>query len=127
MNIEEKLIEWEYTANELKLLRKKEADMRRVLVDELLKHSDTQEGRDVTEFVQFNAVVNIKVNRNVDDAALTSIINDLSDDERASIVYKPSLDMRRYRKLPDSSILHSVVTAKPGMPTLKLDWIPEGE
>lgn len=123
--LRQKLVEWEFAANDLKLAKDHEAKLRLVCVDELIGSRDVYEGSDKTTFDSFIAVLTARVNRNVDATALESIWEDLTEEEKACINYKPRLNLAKYRKLPDDSILHSVITESPGVPTLKLDWIPE--
>lgn len=62
-----------------------------------------------------------KVTRSLDEEALRSISDNLNDEERECLKYKASLDTRKWRKLPDDSLLHEAVVEKPATPTLVVE------
>ncbi len=61
-----------------------------------------------------------KLGTKVDKDALKSIWPNLSKEERAAIRFKPDVDAKEYKKLDKKSILHQVITSKPGTPSLEL-------
>lgn len=66
----------------------------------------------------------VKAENNVsyamDEAALNQVYAELTLEDRGAFKYKPSLVMATYKKLPESSLLHEIVTSKPTSPILKV-------
>jgi hypothetical protein len=60
------------------------------------------------------------VTHNIDEAALQSMVTELTPEERNAIKYKPSLLLRPYKQLSPESILHDAVVVRPNAPTLKV-------
>ncbi len=122
-NIKERLKEWRKLARLLAKYKKSEFALRKDIAEATLKPDD------------FNALGNGKVTvedgnteyaivRNtvlgVDKAVLEAIYQDLSDEEKAVIKYEPKLDLRKYRNLPEDSILHDAVVSRLAAPIIKL-------
>jgi len=60
------------------------------------------------------------VSFNLDEPLVNQMFSELSDAEKSALVFKPSLILKVYKKLPENSLLHSAVTVKPSAPTLKI-------
>ena len=65
-------------------------------------------------------VISRGINLSLDKDVLDSINEELTEEERQCVVYKPGMDKRRYDKLPEDSLLMTAVTAKPALPTIKV-------
>ena len=116
-----KVLKWKAMADKLKKLKKEESDLRRAICEEVLQ------GQVGVVKVVINGGVKVKATgketQNVDSVALQAIWSDLSNAEQNSIVWKPSLVAKNYKKLPSDCILNQVITTKPAMPTLKVEEI----
>ena len=122
-NLEQRLGEWAETQAKLKTLKAVEALMRREICTEILAERGMQDGRvTVSEnFANFRAKATQSLSYKVDDKALRAIWPELTEFEQAAVVYKPSLAMAVYKKLPYDSLLQDVITTTLAMPTLKVE------
>lgn len=66
-------------------------------------------------------VATSKVTRSLDNEALSTMMSDLSDEEKDCVKFKPSLDTRKWRKLPEDCLLNQAVIEKPATPTLTVE------
>jgi hypothetical protein len=70
----------------------------------------------------FKVKVTRGVSRSVDSDVLLEILDDLTDEERACVIYKPSLDAKRFLFLPRNSVLSRAVIIKPSQPTVEVEF-----
>ena len=119
---ENTVLTWLSLSQRLKDLKAEEASLRRQLCSELF---EGKEGEFKTQLKLGSVVVTGKssVNRKIDQAVLNTIIDELSDEERMCIRYKPELELKSYRKLPENSLLHECITESPAMPTLDVEFL----
>lgn len=104
---------------ELAKVKKQELELRKELCNELFE-GRVGEFKKEFETDRYEVEAQSKVTHNIDKTAFAAIVDELSDEELECIRYKPELDIRKWRKLPEDAILHEVVTEKPATPTLKI-------
>ncbi len=116
---QELLLEYIKIACSLKELKEAELKIRKYLCEVVFSG---QQGELSAKFETKNFSFEAKsvVNRSVDVGVLASINSDLTEEEASIIRYKPSLDLRKYRALPATSLLQEAVIIKPGTPQLKV-------
>jgi len=113
-------ITWQEMVTELKELKAKEMKARLMLCGFILG-GEVGEFKDVTLLDGYKITTNSKVSRKLDEGVLSALMSDMTDTDKNAVRFKPSLDLRAYRKLPDDSLLHEAVTVSPATPTLKLE------
>lgn len=91
------------------LVLSKDVEMK--LRKEIIEKEGT--GEFVHNGVEYKAAQGI--NRTIDDSALESIWDDLPQDDKDCINFKPKV---QYAKLDEASILWDIITEKPATPTL---------
>ena len=77
------------------------------------------------EGLEMDIVVTLKLGRTLDKDALKTIWADLSEEQRDTIEYKPSLDLKAYKQLLTNDAageLINVVTEKPGLASVTLKY-----
>jgi len=120
MKMTTKLEQWFEISNLLKEARVKEAELRRELCAAIIGDTQMENGRVTVKGTAYH--LDYKASQaltyNIDKPVLESMWSSLSDIERASVVYKPSLSLTLYKKLPEDSLLHEAITTKLAMPTL---------
>ena len=118
-----KLSTWYEMSKLLKATKIREAELRRELCEEFIGNTPMVNGRVTVkghqEHFEFKAVQALTYR--VDQAALETLWNNLTDLEKAAIVYKPSLSLTAYKKLPEDCLIHEAVTSTLSMPTLQLE------
>jgi hypothetical protein len=121
MGLMEKIGRWHTLAQQLKEIKAEEMQLRKEICGHILQNK-VPPCSDVLTFSGSDTILEAKqtVSHNIDEAALQSMVGDLDLEERNCIKYKPSLVLRPYKKLPDTSILHDAVIVKPSAPTLKV-------
>ncbi len=101
----------------LKELKATEMAARKFLCHSILQGKEG-EFKEALELDGYEIVVNSRVSRKLDEGMLSALSDDLTDEDKNAIRYKPSIDLRAYRKLPDSSLIHEAVTVSPATPSL---------
>jgi len=119
-----KLKEWAEMSRELKKLRDAEAVLRREICAGIIANTPMENGRVTvkgeSEDMDYKAVQTLTYK--VDQAAVQALWANLSDTEKEAVVFKPNLALANYKKLPESSLLHEVVTTVLAMPTLEVKF-----
>lgn len=110
--------EWANVKEELARLQKKERDLRLQIAPEVLK--DKLEGSKTDTIDGWKLSATAVINYSVDEDELELRKNELTQRDWEALRYKPSVVAARFRRLDNDSILHRIVTAKPGMPQLKV-------
>ena len=118
-----KIIKWLQASAKLQHYKAIEAELRKEIADAILEGKATGVHHDYR--LGYHIKATKKTNISVDELALAAIWNDLSEAEKDSIKYKPSLVSKNYKKLDDSSMLDHCIIAKPGMPGLEITLIEE--
>lgn len=113
-----KIQEWLSIKEEIEELQKKERELRVVIARHVLDGKVEGSRTDVIDGIKLSAtgVVSYKL----DQAELSIIYDDLSDDEKECVRYKPELNLKNYRKLSADCELSRVITSREGMPQLKV-------
>ncbi|RKX64884.1 MAG: hypothetical protein DRP42_05720, partial [Tenericutes bacterium] len=57
----------------------------------------------------------------LDQATLSALIPELTDEEREAIDYKPTLKISAYKKLGPKSLLHEAVESRNAAPTISIE------
>ncbi len=68
----------------------------------------------------FKVKAKIDTTYKLDEAVINQIFEKLSDEEKGALKFRPELNLKMYKKLSDSSLLHAAVTTKPASPTLEI-------
>lgn len=117
----EAILAWQIAKEKLNQLKDYELRLRKVVTDSIL--GDKLEGSKTEKAFDFKLTAKAVVNYTIDKAALELYANRLTDEELECIKYEPKVVESKYKKLPEDSLLHRVVTAKPGTPQLSLEEI----
>lgn len=113
--------EWLEAANQLKIAKAVELKLRKKICEKIL--GDKIEGAvtELAHYKRFKVTATAKLNRSIDRSVLEAIWEDLTDDEKECVDYKPSLKLAEYKKIEQTGgKLLDAVTVKPGTPTLKV-------
>ena len=113
-----RLLAWQDAKEILDVAKEKELELRNELCSEILKDK-TKGSVSVSKF-GFKAKATAKMNAKLDVDDLKAIFTKLSAEEKACIKYKPELITKKYKDLPENSILHKAVSEKPGTPSFEL-------
>jgi len=124
MTIEDSITEWEKMKGDLDYAKKRENDLRIDICEFLLKEEST--GAHKYEYGSFSVTATKKVNRKLDAALLEAIYDDLPEDEKDCIAFKPSLIAAEYKEA-NTPHLDSCIITTDAMPTLSIKHDPIGE
>lgn len=123
MNIKE----WKVLQDKMKYYKDAEATARRILCEKYVKGVEMVKGvarvRDTEDGHKYKAEQKFTYSLDVEE--LRVIWDDLTEEEQACIVTKPSLWESPYKKLPEDSLLHQAIVTKLAMPTLEAELLPE--
>lgn len=111
--------EWMQLQAQLKEIKAREMSLRKEICSAILKDTPLP----VRKKYEVNGLVlevDGKVTYSLDATVVNSLFDDLEDADKSSLDFKPSLKLREYKKLPESSLLHEAVTIKPAAPVLKI-------
>jgi hypothetical protein len=108
--------EWLDVATQLAVLKQRELELRNKIAPTIL--GNKQEGSKTCTLDGYKLTAQARLNYSIDHAALAEVYEQLTEEEASCIVFKPDLKIPLYRKLPESSLLRQVVTAKPGQAQL---------
>lgn len=118
----ELLDEWLKLKSELDAIKKKEADLRKILFQGAFPNP--VEGTNTATLEDGTIVKGThKITRNIDEAALPAILEQMPEAVRGNLVaYKPSLATSAYRKLTaeERKIFDQALIIKVGTPTLEV-------
>ena len=112
--------EWEQARDDLKKLKAKELVLRKSICQAMFDSADKfTTSQKLDDGRTLKAI--IKINRKIDEAALSSMWNELTATEQAVFKMVPKLQLRLYRQLDDFSLVHEAVTEQPSpTPVLEL-------
>lgn len=114
--------QWQDTKAELESLKRKEAQLRKILFQGAFPNP--VEGVNTITLVDGTIIKGThKITRNIDEAALPAILGQLPEAVRGNLVaYKPSLSVAVYRKLTaeERKTFDQALIIKPGTPTLEV-------
>lgn len=118
----ELLDEWLQLKAELAAIKKREADLRQMLFEGAFPNP--VEGTNTVALEDGTIVKGTyKISRNIDEAALPSVLEQMPEAVRDNLVaYKPSLSVAVYRKLTaeERKTFDQALIIKPGTPTLEV-------
>ena len=107
----------------LKYWKDKELELRTKLCNELLEGKEVGTHDFIKNGYKLKAVK--KINHKIDADILSSIWNDLSEDEQAAIKMEPKLLVREYKGVADHTTLDHAITVTPAIPTLTVEYVTE--
>ena len=121
------IAKWKELELSLKVLKSKEADMRRVICSYIINKKEMVKGRvTVKDRVEgYDVKATQTLNYSFDLAVLGTVWKELTQAEKDCVKMKPEIVLGDYKKLPDDSLLHEAVITKLGMPTLDVEEIGE--
>lgn len=120
---ERSVVLWMTALGKLNHLKETETSLRREIADHILNGKiKGSKKKNVGKFVM---VATAKINESPDKDELKAIWPTLTKAEKACIRFKPELIAKKYAELPNDARIKSVITAKPGMPSLELKSIME--
>lgn len=111
------LNDWVDIKNQLTELQAKERSMRTLLAESLL--GDKQEGSLTGLIDGVKCTAKAVMNYTVDRAELDMIWDSLTEEEKACIVFKPSVKPGAYNKLKNPTLARAI-TKKSGLPQLEV-------
>ena len=118
----DKIENWIELSDLLQTIKEKEAELRREIAKDLLEGVQYKNGnRSYKQLIRVgHGLLTAKegTNYRVDKIILETLWEKMTDLEKASIRWKPELNLPAYRKLDDQSLVHESVTSSPAMPTL---------
>jgi len=125
MELQERLELWVKTKEKLVELRDMESTMREELCNEIFPR--LTEGTNTAMRGDIKVKCVLKVNRSLDEAALSAVIQQLHQlkvDTRNVFEYKPTLKLTGYKNLNKEAkaIADECITSKPGSKTLEVDF-----
>ena len=114
------LVEYREIQKQAKAIREKEVELRKKIASYLLKGKG--EGTHKFDFGDFEVKAVKKMNYSLDDDLLSTLWEDMSNEEREAVKFKPSLVIREYKQIEPESreTLDLCVVVKPGMPTISI-------
>lgn len=113
---------WRDMSMRLKKLKEEEMALRKEICGKILAGMSLP----ATKKHEFNGMrITAKgaLSYNVDEAVLKSVWNELGGIEKQAIKWKPSIVMKTFKDLPESSMLMEAIITKPAAPTLKVEDI----
>lgn len=118
----DRLSRWIKMSADLKLIKAQEADLRRELCAEIIADAQMKKGRcTVKSELEGRTVKAVQtLGYTIDEAALASIWEALSETDKTALKMKPTLKLAQYKKLSEYSLLHEAVISKLAMPTLEV-------
>lgn len=111
--------DWLEASDKLKQAKADELALRNHIID--LHQGDTIEGARTDRFEGFKIVTTAKLNRSIDVAVLDAIWEDLPDDQKECVDFKPSLKLSKYKEVEKAGgMLLQAITTKPAQASLKV-------
>ena len=115
----ENIRNWISLAAQLKSVKAQEMSARKDIVKNIL--GENISGTKHAAFGEIQVTCAATESLSVKREDIMSIQDTLTEEEKARIEWKPSIKKRDYDKLPDDSILRTVVTLKVNTPTVKYE------
>lgn len=116
-----KCLDWLQASTLLKKFKKKELSLRNEIISE---HGSTKiDGTEKQTIDNLEIIFSFGLTKSIDRAALDTVWDVLSEEEKSCIDWKPVLKAKEYKALkesnPDSELLN-YITEKPAQSTLKI-------
>lgn len=118
--LEEKLERWHEMSIELKQIKSDEMKLRKEIADEISRDHTGTYKETVGDYL---VTVNRKLQRKVDEQALSAIISGLDEDELSCLKTSNTIVVANYNTLSHKAMLHEAVIIKTGTPELKLKHV----
>lgn len=115
----QKIAAFKSIQKQLKDIKKKEADMRIEICDELLRRKPV--GTHSFNIGNFRLKVTKKITTSIDKVMLEALYDDFTPEEAACFAFNPSFQSSKYKLLEDSSHVDEVLETKPAMPTIVIE------
>lgn len=117
-NMNEVIENWVAAKNELAALQKVERELRAQIAETVLEGK--LEGSKTSIIGDWKLSATAVINYTVDSDALELRKAELSAADWAAMTFKPTVVASKLKKLSNDSVLHKIVSAKPGMAQLKV-------
>lgn len=121
-----KCLDWLQASTLLKKFKKKELSLRNEIISE---HGSTKiDGTEKQTIDNLEIIFSFDLTKSIDRAALDTGWDNLSEEEKACIDWKPALKLKEYKALKESnpkSLLLRCITEKPAQGTLKMVYLDE--
>jgi hypothetical protein len=116
--------EWMAAYETLQQAKADELRLRNAICDTHL--TEKLEGTETTIYGNLKIAVTARLHRTIDRPVLDSIWEDLSEEEKAAVDFKPNLKLTQYKQLEaNGSLITEAVTVKPGQASLKITEIED--
>lgn len=112
---------WIEIKNKLAELKREELELRNEIIDAFTDKNTYSEGTLKFNEGEYNLTIGIGINRRIDESVLDNIYDDLTEEEKAVIKFKPSLVMKEYKNLSGDEKLFEAIIERPSQPTLKIE------
>lgn len=116
--LHEKITKWQELKTQMEDIQNQERAIRKEITDFILE--DKIEGSKTIKFNGSKLTATAVLNYSIDKSALEVFYSQLTEADLASIEYKPSINASKFRKLSEQSLMHEIVSVKPGMSQLKI-------
>lgn len=114
---------WLTVKENLANAKDREEDLRRKICKFVLKTK--RSGSKTIKDFGYKIKATGKLNTSLDKDQLKAIWPKLSREEKRCIKFSASLKEKEYKKIPEDSILHTVVKKTPGLPSLEISELEE--
>ena len=111
--------EWLDAKHNLNCYKKEELRLRNEIIESKIK----EQTQGNYKFIEgnFKLTIGLGIRNVIDEAELDTIYNDLPEDQKYAVKYKPSLVAKEFNKLNGTELLFSAITQKPSQATLKIE------
>jgi len=114
--------EWLEASIALEKAKRVELDLRNQICEKILV--DKLEGAKTVTDGNFKITATARVNRNIDAKVLSAIFDELTDEEKQAVEYKPQLRISLYKPIEESGgKLLEAVTVTPGQASLTIKYL----
>ncbi len=111
---------WVEAQKALEHAKRIELELRNKIIEDMKERNpDVIEGTKHHTFGDIDIAVSFKTTKSVDQTALDSVWDSLTDEEKEAFVFKPCLDAKKFKAVQDSAAVASVVTIKPAQASVK--------
>ncbi len=119
VELAQKVTEWVKQSTQLKELKESEMRLRKEICAHMF--GDRKGKFNVEELIgNFKLKASSNIDAKLDEDMLDAMYDDLNDQEKACIRYKPSLKAAEVKLLPEDSDIFTCITVKPAAPTLEI-------
>ena len=125
-NLEEWLEEWMNLSTDLRSMKKLEMEVRVKLVS-FMEVNNFTPGTYRHDFTSIYATITLKNNVTIDKTLLEGLVDEMTQEEKDCIQYKPNLLNKNYKLLAvdERETLDKCLSVKPAAPALKVDYQSE--